>query len=235
MIRRVNISVRGKRGAFTLIELLVVIAIIAILAALLLPVLASAKEKALRTKCMNNLRQLALGISNYADEHGDQLPGPCWQGLYPHYDDQDTKRMYYYIAPYLGMPAAAPEPQSMPLAICPSAAKRWKEADPATPLMALPRPLSYIASVQITNVNSGIVTRPFGYPYESLVNKPQANEAPKKIREIANPTLSWAITDADQENAVSAARYYPFIPKTPTHGTARNQLFFDWHVAIVKK
>ncbi|MEI6914412.1 MAG: prepilin-type N-terminal cleavage/methylation domain-containing protein [Armatimonadota bacterium] len=65
-----------KRRGFTLIELLVVIAIIAILAAILFPVFMSAKKTAMRTSCLNNLKQIGTSLMLYGQDNNDAMPIP---------------------------------------------------------------------------------------------------------------------------------------------------------------
>ncbi len=86
-----------RRQAFTLIELLVVIAIIAILAAMLLPALAKAKDKANAIACKNNLRQCGLATQLYVDDSEDRLPFAHLSTV----TDPNKNNWMYLITPYI--------------------------------------------------------------------------------------------------------------------------------------
>jgi prepilin-type N-terminal cleavage/methylation domain-containing protein/prepilin-type processing-associated H-X9-DG protein len=84
---------KNRVNAFTLIELLVVIAIISILSSLLLPGLANAKAQAKATTCINNLRQIGIGLKMYVDDNSS---------IFPPNRVIDTNLQFRYVWPVLG-------------------------------------------------------------------------------------------------------------------------------------
>jgi prepilin-type N-terminal cleavage/methylation domain-containing protein/prepilin-type processing-associated H-X9-DG protein len=118
-----------QRRGFTLIELLVVIAIIAILAALLLPSLHRAKQKAQASYCLNNLRQWGLATQLYVADNDDLLPNEGWGNPI---NAQLLNGWYFHLPQVLGIPPyhempwrtnAAVEP-GRSVWICPSNPRR---------------------------------------------------------------------------------------------------------------
>lgn len=97
----------SSHRAFTLIELLVVIAIIALLAAILFPVFGRARENARRTSCLNNMKQIGLGVSQYTQDYDERLPFSNNQVA----GDPNSGRWPIKLLPYV---------KSVQLFVCPS-------------------------------------------------------------------------------------------------------------------
>ena len=218
---------RGQK-AFTLVELLVVVVIIAILAALLLPVLHRAKASAQRTSCLNNLRQINLGVRLYSDDSTDKAPHPEGAGTNKTLSLTGFKKL---MQSYAGMAAASPS-QAKVFA-CPADTFHYNVSGNKLVLRTEPLHKQSFVDYLSYGFNGGNLNT----KYNRLgIDVSQLGIAGRTISSIRNPVRTVLVAELPAFDPFSWHQpKRPLSPKNSAFKDSRNMVsFVDGHVSYIR-